>query len=93
MALGMFLQISVGECLKRAGRGGFTLGISGFNGIGTIRNLRRHFLGPLACGFKRCGGVGPDGGAQCLAAVRVAEAVGEGPCTVGGDSQNESGLP
>src|SRR5262245_53330093 len=93
MALGMFLQISVGECLERAGWSGFTLDISVLDGIGAVRDLRGHVLGALARGFKRCGGVGADGGAQRLAGVGMTEAIGERAGTVRGDSQNKSGLP
>ncbi len=93
VTLGMLFEISVGERLKGAGRGGLTLRISGLDWIGAVRHLGGHVLGPLACGFKRRGRVGADGRAQCLAAVRVAEAVSERAGTVGGDSQNESGLP
>src|SRR5262245_14535836 len=93
MALGVFLQISIRQRLKRAGRGGLPLGSSGLDGVGPVRDLRGHFLGALARGFERRGRVGADGGAQRLASVRVAEAVGERASAGGGDSQNKSGLP
>src|SRR5262245_18510107 len=93
MAVGVLLQISIRQCLKRAGRGGLTLRISRLDWIGAVRHLGGHVLGPLARGFKRRGRVGSDGRAQCLARVGVAEAVSERAGTVGGDSRNESGLP
>jgi hypothetical protein len=93
VALGVFLQISIRQRLKRAGRGGLTLGISRLNGVGAVRDLRGHVLGASAGGFELGRRIGPDGGAQCLAGVGMTEAIGERAGTVGGDSQNESGLP
>src|SRR5262245_39217127 len=93
VTLGVLFQVSVRQRLKRAGRGGLTLGISGLDGIGAVRHLGGHVLGPLARGFKRRGRVRADGGAQRLPAVRVAEAVSERAGTIGGDSQDESSLP
>src|SRR5262249_15557281 len=93
MALGVLLQISIRQRLKRAGRGGLTLRISRLDWIGAVRHLGGHVLGPLACSFKCRGRVGADGGALRLAGMGMPEAVRERASAGGGDSQNKSGLP
>ena len=94
MPLGVFLE-DIGRAsawnvrVGAASRSAFLASM----GLLPVRDLRGHFLGAPARGFKRRSRIGADSGAQRLAGVGMAEAVSERASAIGGDAQNKSGLP